>query len=164
MLNDLRGRVVLQTDGQLKTGRDVVIAALLGAEEFGFATGPLIASGCIMMRVCHLNTCPVGVATQDPELRKKFAGKPEHVDQLHVLRRRRSPRDHGASWASASSTRWSARRRLLEFADLSEHWKAKYLDLSRDPATSPRSPNVGDTPATSRSRTTAWSIRSIRRS
>src|SRR5690606_10095815 len=77
--NDLRGRVVLQTDGQLRTGRDVVIATLLGAEEYGFATAPLVASGCIMMRKCHLNTCPVGVATQDPVLRKKFQGKPEHV-------------------------------------------------------------------------------------
>src|SRR5207342_1347415 len=72
VLNNLRSRVVLQTDGQLKTGRDVAIAALLGAEEFGFATAPLITLGCIMMRKCHLNTCPVGVATQDPELRKKF--------------------------------------------------------------------------------------------
>src|SRR5688500_19397501 len=79
VLSDLRRRVYVQTDGQLKTGRDVAVAALLGAEEIGFATAPLIASGCIMMRVCHLNTCPVGVATQDPELRKKFAGKPEHV-------------------------------------------------------------------------------------
>ncbi|OQR97360.1 ferredoxin-dependent glutamate synthase [Achlya hypogyna] len=79
VLNNLRSRVKLQTDGQLKTGRDVVIAALLGAEEFGFATAPLIALGCIMMRKCHLNTCPVGVATQDPELRKKFAGTPDHV-------------------------------------------------------------------------------------
>ena len=75
VLNGLRGRVIMQTDGQLKTGRDVVIGALLGAEEFGFSTGPLIASGCIMMRVCHLNTCPVGVATQDPELRKKVIAK-----------------------------------------------------------------------------------------
>lgn len=79
VLNDLRGRIVLQTDGQIKTGRDVAIACLLGAEEWGFATTPLIALGCTMMRKCHLNTCPVGVATQDPELRKKFAGKPEHV-------------------------------------------------------------------------------------
>ena len=79
VLNNLRSRIVVETDGQLKTGRDVVIAALLGAEEFGFATAPLVALGCIMMRVCHLNTCPVGVATQDPELRKKFTGDPEHV-------------------------------------------------------------------------------------
>ncbi|PKA97377.1 glutamate synthase (NADH) large subunit [Flavobacteriaceae bacterium MAR_2009_75] len=79
VMNDLRNRIVLECDGQLKTGRDVAIACLLGAEEFGFATAPLVASGCIMMRVCHLNTCPVGIATQNPELRKKFTGKPEHV-------------------------------------------------------------------------------------
>src|SRR5204863_886137 len=77
--NDLRSRITIEVDGQLKTGRDVVIGALLGAEEFGFATGPLIALGCIMMRACHLNTCPVGIATQDPRLRAKFLGKPEHV-------------------------------------------------------------------------------------
>ena len=79
LLNRLRDRVVLQTDGQLKTGRDVVVAALLGAEEFGFATAPLVVMGCVMMRVCHLDTCPVGVATQNPELRARFAGKPEFV-------------------------------------------------------------------------------------
>ena len=79
VMNNLRSRVVLQTDGQLKTGRDVAIAALLGAEEFGFATAPLVTLGCIMMRKCHLNTCPVGIATQDKELRKKFTGQPENV-------------------------------------------------------------------------------------
>ena len=79
VLNDLRSRVVIECDGQLKTGKDVAIACLLGAEEFGFSTAPLVASGCIMMRACHLNTCPVGIATQDPELRKNFKGKPEHV-------------------------------------------------------------------------------------
>ncbi|MDI3279642.1 glutamate synthase-related protein, partial [Arthrobacter sp. AL08] len=79
MLNGLRDRVVVQVDGQLKTGRDVVIAALLGGEEFGFATAPLVVEGCIMMRVCHLDTCPVGVATQNPELRARFTGKPEFV-------------------------------------------------------------------------------------
>jgi glutamate synthase (NADPH/NADH) large chain len=79
VLNRLRGRIRVQADGQMKTGRDVVIAALLGADEFGFATAPLVVEGCIMMRKCHLNTCPVGVATQDPVLRKKFSGKPEHV-------------------------------------------------------------------------------------
>ena len=79
MLNDLRCRITVEVDGQLKTGRDVVIAALLGADEFGFSTAPLIAMGCIMMRVCHLNTCPVGVATQDPVLRERFRGTPEHV-------------------------------------------------------------------------------------
>jgi glutamate synthase (NADPH/NADH) len=85
VLNDLRSRIVLQSDGQLKQGRDVVMAALLGAEEFGFATSPLIALGCIMMRKCHLNTCPVGIATQDPELRAKFSGKPEHVVNFFFL-------------------------------------------------------------------------------
>ena len=79
MLNRLRGRIRVQADGQMKTGRDVVIGALLGADEFGFATAPLVAEGCIMMRKCHLNTCPVGVATQDPVLRAKFQGRPEHV-------------------------------------------------------------------------------------
>src|SRR5205807_2091780 len=79
VLNDLRSRITVEVDGQLKTGRDVVIGALLGAEEFGFSTSPLIALGCIMMRACHLNTCPVGIATQDPRLRAKFAGQPEHV-------------------------------------------------------------------------------------
>ena len=82
LLNGLRGRIVVQVDGQMKTGRDVVIAALLGAEEFGFATAPLVVSGCVMMRVCHLNTCPVGIATQDPELRKRFTGKPEFVENF----------------------------------------------------------------------------------
>src|SRR5271166_3813156 len=78
-MNDLRSRITVQADGKLQTGRDVAIAALLGAEEFGFSTMPLVAMGCIMMRKCHLNTCPVGIATQDPVLRAKFTGKPEHV-------------------------------------------------------------------------------------
>ena len=108
VMNDLRGRIRVQTDGKLQTGRDVAIAALLGAEEFGFATAPLIALGCIMMRKCHLNTCPVGIATQDPELRAKFAGPARARHQLLLLRRRGGARDHGASWASARSTRWSA--------------------------------------------------------
>src|SRR5207249_5241742 len=79
VMNDLRSRIRVQVDGKLQTGRDVVIAALLGAEEFGFSTAPLVAMGCIMMRKCHLNTCPVGIATQNPELRKKFEGTPEYV-------------------------------------------------------------------------------------
>src|SRR5690606_20842960 len=79
LLNGLRDRIVVQCDGQLKTGRDVLVAALLGAEEFGFATAPLVVSGCVMMRVCHLDTCPVGVATQNPELRDRYTGKAEHV-------------------------------------------------------------------------------------
>jgi glutamate synthase (NADPH/NADH) large chain len=79
LLNDLRDRIVVQVDGQLKTGRDVMIAALLGGEEFGFATAPLVVMGCVMMRVCHLDTCPVGVATQNKELRNKFTGRADHV-------------------------------------------------------------------------------------
>ena len=86
VLNDLRSRIWVQTDGQLKTGRDVVVAALLGADEMGFSTAPLIATGCIMMRACHLNTCPVGVATQDPELRKRFKGTARARRQLLLLR------------------------------------------------------------------------------
>src|SRR5207237_848647 len=84
LLNNLRSRIVVEVDGQLKTGRDVVIGALLGAEEFGFATAPLVALGCVMMRVCHVNTCPVGVATQDPKLRAKFAGDAQHV--VHFMK------------------------------------------------------------------------------
>ncbi len=100
LLNGLRGRIAVQVDGGLRTGRDVAIGALLGADEFGFATAPLIAAGCIMMRKCHLNTCPVGVATQDPVLRARFTGQPEHVDQLLLLRGRGTARDHGAAGAS----------------------------------------------------------------
>ena len=86
VLNNLRSRVILETDGQMKTGRDVIIAALLGAEVYGFSTAPLIVLGCIMMRVCHLDTCPVGVATQNPELRKKFTGDPGHVVNFFAVR------------------------------------------------------------------------------
>ena len=110
VMNDLRSRAVVQTDGGLKTGRDVVIAALLGAEEMGFSTAPLIALGCIMMRKCHLNTCPVGVATQDPVLRKKFAGQPEHVVNYSVHGGRGSARDHGEPRHSPASSTWSAAR------------------------------------------------------
>ena len=94
VLNDLRSRIWVQTDGQLKTGRDVVIAALLGADECGFSTAPLIATGCIMMRACHLNTCPVGIATQDPELRKRFKGQPEHVVNFFFFVAEEARRDH----------------------------------------------------------------------
>ena len=135
VLNDLRGRIVVQTDGQLKTGRDVAIAALLGAEEFGFATAPLVASGCIMMRVCHLNTCPVGVATQDPELRKKFAGKPEHVDQLLLLRRRGASARSWPQLGFRTLDEMIGRVDMLEFSDgASSTGRRKGLDLSRDPA------------------------------
>ena len=102
--NKLRSRVVLQTDGQLKTGRDLAIACLMGAEEWGVATAALVAGGCIMMRKCHLNTCPVGVATQDPELRKLFSGKPEHVVNLFPLFSRRNARDPFA-WPNLVSAR-----------------------------------------------------------
>ncbi len=129
VLNDLRGRIVLQTDGQLKTGRDVVIGALLGAEEFGFSTGPLIASGCIMMRVCHLNTCPVGIATQDPELRKKFTGKPEHVINFMFFIAE-EVRHLMAQMGFRKFDEMVGQTQMLEFADLSNHWKAKSLDLS----------------------------------
>ena len=129
VLNDLRSRVVLQTDGGLQTGRDVVIAALLGAEEMGFSTGPLIAMGCIMMRKCHLNTCPVGIATQDPVLRKKFSGTPEHVvNYLFMV----------AEEARQLMAKLGFRRMedmigcvdVLETRDAINHWKADGLDLT----------------------------------
>jgi glutamate synthase domain-containing protein 2/glutamate synthase domain-containing protein 1/glutamate synthase domain-containing protein 3 len=129
VLNNLRDRIVLQTDGQLKTGRDVAVAALLGAEEFGFATAPLIASGCIMMRVCHLNTCPVGVATQDPELRRKFTGKPEHVVNFMFFIAEEL-REIMASLGFRKLEDMVGRSDLLEFIDVSAHPKARTLDLA----------------------------------
>jgi glutamate synthase domain-containing protein 2/glutamate synthase domain-containing protein 1/glutamate synthase domain-containing protein 3 len=129
LINGLRGRVRLQTDGQIKTGRDVVIAAMLGAEEIGFSTGPLIAAGCVMMRVCHLNTCPVGIATQDPELRKKFMGKPEHVINFMFFVAEEA-RQYMAELGIRTFDELVGRADLLEFADVSDHWKAKTLDLS----------------------------------
>ena len=128
LLNKLRGRVRLQTDGQLKTGRDVVIAALLGAEEFGFATAPLIAIGCIMMRKCHLNTCPVGIATQDPELRKKFIGKPEHVINFFFFVAE-EVREIMASLGIRTFNELIGRTDLL-VQNLPNHWKAKDVDLT----------------------------------
>ena len=129
LINGLRGRVRLQTDGQIKTGRDVCIAAMLGAEEVGFSTGPLIAAGCVMMRVCHLNTCPVGIATQDPELRKKFTGKPEHVINFMFFIAEEA-RTYMAEMGFRTFNEMVGRADLLEFADVSGHWKAKTLDLS----------------------------------
>ncbi|MCY2951120.1 MAG: glutamate synthase large subunit, partial [Planctomycetota bacterium] len=129
VLNNLRGRVVLQTDGQIKTGRDVAIGFLLGADEIGFATAPLIASGCIMMRVCHLNTCPVGIATQDPELRKKFAGKPEHVINF-MFYVAEELREIMAGLGFRTVNEMIGRTDMLEFADVSNHVKAKHLNLS----------------------------------
>jgi glutamate synthase (NADPH/NADH) large chain len=129
VMNNLRSRVVLQTDGQLKTGRDVAIACLLGAEEFGFATAPLIALGCIMMRKCHLNTCPVGVATQDPELRKKFNGKPEHVVN-YLFMVAKELRMIMAELGLRTINEMVGRVDLLHVEDAVDHWKAKGLDLS----------------------------------
>jgi glutamate synthase (NADPH/NADH) large chain len=129
VLNNLRGRVVLQTDGQIKTGRDVAIGFLLGADEIGFATAPLIASGCIMMRVCHLNTCPVGIATQDPELRKKFAGKPEHVINF-MFYIAEELREIMAKLGFRTVNEMIGRTDMLEFADVSKHVKARHLNLS----------------------------------
>ena len=119
----------MQTDGQLKTGRDVVIAALLGAEEFGFATAPLVVSGCIMMRVCHLDTCPVGVATQNPELRKRFSGKPEFVVNFMQFIAE-EVREHLASLGLRSVDEAIGRADLLDTSNAVEHWKATGLDLS----------------------------------
>ena len=129
VLNDLRSRIIVETDGQLKTGRDVVIAALLGAEEFGFATAPLVAMGCIMMRVCHLNTCPVGVATQDPELRKRFAGEPEHVANfMHMIAQ--EVREIMAQLGIRQMNKMIGRVDKLEVKKAIEHYKARGLDYS----------------------------------
>ena len=129
MLHKLRGRVTLQVDGQIKTGRDAAIAFLLGAEEIAFSTAPLIASGCVMMRACHLNTCPVGIATQDPELRRKFAGKPEHVINFMFFVAEEL-REIMAQLGIRRVDDLVGQTELLEFADLSQHWKACTLDLS----------------------------------
>ncbi len=129
LLNDLRSRVRIQTDGQLKTGRDVVIAALLGAEEFGFSTAPLVVSGCIMMRKCHLNTCPVGVATQDPELRKKFTGKPEHLIKYFFFVAE-EVRELMAELGFRTLDEMIGRVDVLEVNDAVRHWKTQGVDLS----------------------------------
>src|SRR6478609_6393983 len=129
MLNGLRDRVVVQVDGQLKTGRDVVIAALLGGEEFGFATAPLVVEGCIMMRVCHLDTCPVGVATQNPELRARFSGKPEFVVNFFEFIAQ-EVREYLAELGYRSIDEIVGRRELLDIARAVEHWKADGLDLT----------------------------------
>ena len=129
VLNDLRSRIVVETDGQLKTGRDVVIAALLGAEEFGFSTAPLIAMGCIYMRVCHLNTCPVGVATQDPELRKKFTGDPQHVVNFMKFIAQ-EVRELMAQLGIRKFQDLVGRVELLKVVKAVSHWKARGLDIS----------------------------------
>jgi glutamate synthase (ferredoxin) len=129
LMNRLRDRIVVQVDGQLKTGRDVVIAALMGAEEFGFATAPLVVSGCIMMRVCHLNTCPVGVATQDPELRKNFSGKPEFVENFFRFIAQ-EVREYMATLGFRTMDEMIGRVERLNFAPAIDHWKARGIDLS----------------------------------
>ncbi len=138
VLNDLRSRVVLQTDGQIKTGRDVAIAALLGAEEFGFATAPLITLGCVMMRKCHLNTCPVGIATQDTELRKKFKGKPEHVVNYFFMLAEEL-REIMAQLGFRTINEMVGRSDVLEMDAAISHWKADGLDLTAilEPAQKP---------------------------
>ncbi|HEU5071329.1 MAG TPA: glutamate synthase large subunit [Verrucomicrobiae bacterium] len=130
VLNNLRSRIAVETDGQLKTGRDVVIAALLGAEEFGFATAPLVTLGCIMMRVCHLNTCPVGVATQDPELRKRFTGDPAHtVNFMKFIAQ--EVREIMAELGFRTIDEMVGRTDRLEPRKAVEHWKARGLDFSK---------------------------------
>jgi glutamate synthase domain-containing protein 2/glutamate synthase domain-containing protein 1/glutamate synthase domain-containing protein 3 len=129
LLNNLRSRIIVQTDGQLKTGRDVVIAAMLGADEMGFSTAPLIATGCIMMRACHLNTCPVGIATQDPELRKRFKGTPEHVVNFFFFVAE-EVREILASLGLRSLDEAIGRVDLLGASAAIEHWKARGVDLT----------------------------------
>jgi glutamate synthase domain-containing protein 2/glutamate synthase domain-containing protein 1/glutamate synthase domain-containing protein 3 len=130
VLNNLRGRVVVQVDGGIRTGRDVIMGALLGADEFGFATAPLIASGCIMMRKCHLNTCPVGVATQNPELRKRFTGKPEHIVRYFFFVAEET-RKLMAQMGVRNLNELIGQIDYLEKSAVVDHWKANGLDFSR---------------------------------
>src|SRR5271166_3831831 len=130
VLNDLRSRIVVQTDGMIQTGRDVVIAALLGAEEFGFSSAPLVAMGCIMMRKCHLNTCPVGIATQDPVLRKKFKGQPEHVINYFFFVAE-EVRELMAAMGYRTFAEMIGQLQMLDERQLVDHWKARGLDFSR---------------------------------
>jgi glutamate synthase domain-containing protein 2/glutamate synthase domain-containing protein 1/glutamate synthase domain-containing protein 3 len=129
LLNDLRSRITVEVDGGMRTGRDVVVAALLGADEFGFSTAPLIAMGCIMMRVCHLNTCPVGIATQDPELRKRFRGTPDQVVNYLMLVAE-EVREIMASLGIRHFEDMIGRTDLLEMDAAIEHWKARHVDLT----------------------------------
>jgi glutamate synthase domain-containing protein 2/glutamate synthase domain-containing protein 3 len=130
LMNDLRSRIAVEVDGQLKTGRDVVIGALLGAEEFGFATAPLVVLGCVMMRVCHLNTCPVGIATQDPELRRRFAGDPAHVETFMRFIAA-DVREYMAVLGFRTVDEMVGRSDRIEMRPAIEHWKARNLDFSR---------------------------------
>jgi len=130
VLNQLRGRISVQVDGGLRTGRDVIVGALLGADEFGFATAPLIAAGCIMMRKCHLNTCPVGVATQDPELRKRFVGTPEHVINYFFFVAE-EVREYMAALGFRTMDEMIGQMQMLDRRKVIDHWKAHGLDFSR---------------------------------
>src|SRR5690606_19728907 len=130
VLNRLRGRVIVQADGQMKTGRDVLIGALLGADEFGFATAPLVVEGCLMMRKCHLNTCPVGVATQDPVLRQRFTGQPEHVVNYFFFVAEEI-RGYMAEMGITKFEDLIGRADLLDTKAGIEHWKARGLDFSK---------------------------------
>ena len=130
VMNDLRSRIVLECDGQMKTGRDVAVACLLGAEEFGFSTAPLVASGCIMMRACHLNTCPVGIATQDPELRKNFKGKPEHVINFMYFVAQEL-REIMASLGFRNINEMVGQSQKLNMNKAIKHYKAQGIDLSK---------------------------------
>jgi glutamate synthase (NADPH/NADH) large chain len=130
VLNRLRGRIAVQVDGQMKTGRDVVVGAMLGADEFGFATAPLVVEGCIMMRKCHLNTCPVGIATQDPVLRKKFEGRPEHVVNYFFFVAA-EVREVMAKLGLRKFNDLIGRTDLLDMRKGIEHWKARGLDFSK---------------------------------
>jgi glutamate synthase (ferredoxin) len=129
VLNNLRSRIAVETDGQMKTGRDVVIATLLGAEEYGFSTAPLVSLGCIMMRVCHLNTCPVGIATQNPELRQKFMGDPQHAVNFMTFIAQ-EVREIMAELGFRTINEMVGRTDILEAAKAVDHWKAKGIDLS----------------------------------
>jgi glutamate synthase (ferredoxin) len=129
VMNKLRDRIIVQVDGQMKTGRDVVIGALMGAEEFGFSTGPLVVMGCIMMRVCHLNTCPVGIATQDPRLRAKFAGRPEFVENFFRYIAE-EVREYMARLGFRTMDEMIGRVDRIDVTPAVDHWKARGLDFS----------------------------------
>ena len=156
VLNGLRGRIAVQVDGGLRTGRDVVIGALLGADEFGFATAPLIAAGCIMMRKCHLNTCPVGVATQDPVLRKRFTGTPEHVINFFFFIAE-EVREMMAQLGFRTFNEMVGQVGKLDMRRAVEHWKAHGVDLTQGPL--PAEPKHGVGIYHTERRTITWTRR-----
>ena len=159
LLNGLRDRIVVQADGQLKTGRDVVIAALLGAEEFGFATAPLVVSGCVMMRVCHLDTCPVGIATQNPELRERFAGKPEFVEHFFEFVAE-EVRELLAELGFRTLAEAIGHAEVLDTREAIDHWKAVGPRPQPDPPRARVGRSATRTATAPRTRTTASTGRS----